>query len=400
MAHNGGDAAERMEAGKSANIQAVAAALMTPLFLGVAPIFGKLSLVAGADSFTTAALRTLVAVVLLWVGYLLFARRYVYIYPAGLLGCIVVGAVNGIGSLFYYSGLGMLDASLVQLLNGMYIVFAVLLARINGEPLSPRIIIRVLLAVLALVFVTGFSAQPLDWLGVGLMLANAIMFAGTLILSQYVLYEMPAPTATLYILTTMGIVVLMAWASVSSPDSIMNAQDALLPIVILGVTTALSRLAMFASVQVFGSLRTVIIAIAEIAVALLLAFVVLGDRLAAGQWVGVGLLALSLMLIRARDLAPRGVNPNALLVHDMASVQYQRIAFHRAFGKKEQDNEFGTMQQISTEEMQAIKRMMGANTRVDPFPMSKNTYLTLQELDGYLNTPPKDDTPPPAPKDE
>ncbi|MBL8156951.1 MAG: hypothetical protein JNM70_22445, partial [Anaerolineae bacterium] len=82
--------------------QGVLAGLLTPLFLGVAPIFGKLAINAGADSFTVAAWRTVIAVVLLWILYALFARRYIFIYPAGLFGCVVIGVVNGIGSIFYY----------------------------------------------------------------------------------------------------------------------------------------------------------------------------------------------------------------------------------------------------------------------------------------------------------
>jgi drug/metabolite transporter (DMT)-like permease len=353
--------------------QAALVAFLTPLFLGIAPVLGKLAIDAGSDPFTVAALRTLVAVALLWLLYLLFFRRYIYIYPAGLLGCIVVGAVNGIGSLFYYGGLGLLDASLVQLLNGTYIVFAVLLARLSGEPVSRGILIRVLLSLLALGLITGFSAQPVHWLGVGLMFANALMFAGTLILSQYVLYEMPAPTATLYILSTMGLLVLMVWAAVSGPQSVLVLEASALPIVVLGITTALSRLAMFASVQVFGSLRTVIIAVGEIAVALAFAFVVLGERLEPGQWMGVVILLTSLLSVRPSDLTTRGVNPNALLVHDMSNVQFQQIVFHRAFGKAEHDNEFGIMSKISTSEMRAIQRMMGAETPIDPFPMVKNS---------------------------
>src|SRR5690606_22115847 len=126
----------------SSRAQGLSAALLTPLFLGVAPILGKMAITAGVDPFSVAALRTVVAVVLLWVIYLLFFRRYIYIYPAGLLGCIVVGVINGVGSLFFYAGLGLLDASLAQLLNGMYIVFAVLMARIGGEPVNFRILLR------------------------------------------------------------------------------------------------------------------------------------------------------------------------------------------------------------------------------------------------------------------
>jgi hypothetical protein len=74
----------------------------------------------------------------------------------------------------------------------------------------------------------------------------------------------------------------------------------------------------------------------------------------------------------------------------MAGVQFQRIAFHRAFGKAEHDNEFGVMAEISTTELQAIRKMMGANSPVDPFPLtpaSRNTYLTPDELDSLISKP-------------
>ncbi len=358
--------------------QGVAAAVMTPLFLGMAPIFGKLAITAGADSFTVAALRTVIAVALLWAVYAVFFRRFIYIYPAGLLGCVVVGVVNGIGSLFYYGGLGLLDASRTQLLNGMYIVFALLLSRIGGEKPDKRVTLRVALALLALVMITGLSGKTLDWLGIGLMLASALMFAGTMILSQYVVYEMPSPTATLYILTTMAVLVVMVWAAIGSPPSTEVMQNAFTPILILGVTTAVSRLAMFASVQFLGSLRTAVVSISEIGVALMLAFVVLGERLAPPQVIGVAILFLSLLLIRARDVLPHVVNPNALLFRDMAGVQFQRIAFHRAFGRKEHDNEFGVMSTLTTAELEAIGRMMGVNGKpVDPFPLTPRHGIDL-----------------------
>jgi len=359
----------------STHAQAVSAALLTPIFLGVAPIFGKLAIHAGADPFSVAAWRTVVAVLLLWTLYALFFRKQIFIYPAGLLGCIMIGVINGIGSLFFYGGLGLLDASLVQLLNGLYIVFAVILSHMGGERISRSLAIRIGLAVIALIMLTGFGNQPLDWLGVGLMIGSALMFAGTMMFSQYILYEIPPSTATLYILTTMAVVVLMAWAAVGTPLDSQTLEAAFPPILVLGVTTALSRLAMFSSIQVFGSLRTVIIAIGEIGVALALAYLVLGDRLSTIQVIGVCLLGVSLLLIRASDMAPRGINPNALLVHDMADIQFQRIAFHKAFGKAHHDNEFGAMGMLTTFEMQAIQKMMGVSgDPVNPLPMHRESY--------------------------
>lgn len=370
------------------NIQGVVAALATPVFLGMAPIFGKLAINAGADSFTVAALRTIVAVLILWIAYALFFRKYIFIYPAGLLGCIVIGFVNGIGSLFYYGGLNTLDAGMVQLINGMYLAFAVLLSRFGGQKADRRTLIRVALAFIALLILTSGGAKPLDWTGVGLMLGSALMFAGTVILSQYVLYEMPAPTVALYMLTTMAVVVSMVWLTVGSPVTAAVLQATAWPIILLGVTTALSRLAMFAGVKLFGGMQTAVLAITEIAVALGLSYIFLGERLTAVQWGGVGVLAFGILLIRPQDMLPRGYNPNALIVANMASVQFQRIAFHRAFGTHETDNEDGTMSKLTTQEMIAIQRMMGASLGgIDPFPIRKSNRINEKiKFDSFYET--------------
>lgn len=359
----------------SRHMRGVVMALLTPVFLGVAPIFGKLAINAGADSFTVAAWRTVIAVIFLWAGYFLVARKYIYIYPAGLLGCVVIGVVNGIGSLFYYGGLGLLDASQAQLLNGMYLIFAVLLTHLSGEKLDTRLIIRVLLAMVALVIITGFGSKQVNWLGVGLMLANALMFAGTVILSQYVLYEMPAPTVTLYVVTTMAVVVAMVWVAVGKPMSAATVEMVLPPILALGITTAISRLALFSGVKLFGSLQTAVLALTEIGVALALAFFVLGDRLTPLQVVGIGFLAASILLIRPKDLSAHGINPN-MLVSNIADLQFQWIAFDQAFGKHPvTTDDQPTASKLSTVEIKMIRDMMGAGKNpVKPFSANKDDY--------------------------
>lgn len=352
-----------------------------PVFLGFAPLFGKLAIRTGIDPFTVAAVRTAIAVVILWTLYFIFFRRYIYIYPAGLLGCVVIGTINGIGSLFYYSGLGLLDASLAQLLNGMYLVFAVLISRFGGEAVNRRTLIRVGLALFGILLITGFGSKSVNWLGVGFMLANALMFAGTVVLSQYVLYEMPAPTVTLYILTTMGVVVMMVWLATGDPIPAPILEQAIPPIIALGITTATARLFLFAGVKILGGMQTAVLAITEIGVAILLAIAFLGDRFTSVQTIGVIILFSGILLIRAKDLRPHGFNPNALVVANMSSVQFQRIAFHRAFGTKETDNEAGIMAQITTQELVAIQRMMGAESgAIDPFPIRKGNQLNASML--------------------
>ncbi|MBN2305804.1 MAG: DMT family transporter [Anaerolineae bacterium] len=322
-------------------------ALLSPVFLGMAPVFGKLALRGGSDPFTVAAVRTAFAALLLWVLYLIFWRKYIYIYTAGFLGCAVVGTINGIGSLMYYNGLNRMDASMSQLLNGTYLVFVVLLARLGGQSLSWRTAMRVGLALAGLMLITGGVRGQVNWFGVGLMLGNALLFAGTVVLSQRVLWEMPAQTVTLYVVTVMAGIVVMARIAYDV-HWLPQTGDATLAILALALTTALSRLTLFAGVKNLGSLQTTLLAITELAVAVALSFVALDERLTTVQWIGVGAFVLSLLLQGSgqyADDAPRGAIP----MPNMAGIAFQQIAFIHAFGNSG----------ISQDELDAIRRMMG-----------------------------------------
>ncbi|HLY29195.1 MAG TPA: DMT family transporter [Aggregatilineales bacterium] len=348
MAHSSQEARRR-------NTRGLTAALMSPIFLGMAPVLGKLALLGGSDPFTVAATRTVIAAAFLWVAYLLFGRRYIYIYPAGLLGCVVVGAVNGIGSLFYYNGLQFLSASVVQLLNATYLIFVVVLARMGGQRLTRRTVVRATLALIAVTLLTNGIAGNISWLGAGLIVGNAILFAGTIILSQRVLYEMPSQTVTLYVMTTMAVVVVMARV-VYRLEWIPQSTEAIGAILTLGATTAVARLLLFAGVKQLGPLQTVLVGILETVVALVLSFIFLHDSLTSMQWVGVGILLTSLLLIRPNDLEKRDTGEMPVL--NMAGMGFQHVAFTQAFSN-------GTVK-LTEEELEMIRRMLEAKPRPGP----------------------------------
>lgn len=284
----------------------MAAALLTPVMMGMAPIFGKLALRSGVDPYTLTALRTCLAALALWVVFALFYRRYIYIFPAGLIGTIAVGAINGLGSLLYYNGLLLLDnASLAQLLNMLYVLFVMVLTRVYGHQVSKLSLLRVGLALVAVYLLVAYgqeySRPPLHWAGVGLLIGAAFAYALHAYLSQRVMYEMPAPTMALYALTWMGTTVLLA----------RLVYGALFPlrwepavpsgwwfVAGLTVVTALGRVTLFAGVRNLGSLQTLLLNVGELGVTLLAAFVWLGERMTPIQWAGMGVLVLSMMLSR------------------------------------------------------------------------------------------------------
>ena len=75
----------------------------------------------------------------------------------------------------------------------------------------------------------------------------------------------------------------------------------------LGLTTALSRLAMFFSIERLGGVQTSILTLTEMVVSLTLAMLLLGERLTWVQW-GGALLLIGGSLLARRDVE-RGAAP-------------------------------------------------------------------------------------------
>jgi len=272
---------------------------MASFFLGWAPILGKLALRSGVTPFTLVAFRTLVAALLIWLLFLILWRREIVISWHALIGCISVGAVNGFGSLLYYTSLSRLDASRASLLNTLYPLWVVLFLFAAGQPLTRLTLARLALSLLGMVLLTRVGPGEPDWLGLALMLASAATYGWHLVLGQWVLADVPSRTATLYVLTTMACIVGLARVLQGRPVEPLSAA-AWLPILALGLTTTLSRLAMFSALQRVGGVETSLVGLLELLVSLVLAFLLLGERLTLVQWAGAGLLVVSLILI-ARD---------------------------------------------------------------------------------------------------
>ncbi len=281
----------------------VASTVLASFFLGWAPILGKFAYRGGVTPFTLAAFRTIVAALFLWAVFILFWRREISISWRGLIGCISVGAVNGFGSLFYYSSLSRLDASYTALLDSTKLLWVVLFLFAAGQPLTRLTLARLGLSMFGIYLLTRVGTGEIDWLGVTFMIASAAINGWHTVLGQWVLADVPSRTATLYILTAMAGVVGLAWAlqgEAVEPITTMGGTA----ILALGLTTALSRLAMFSALQRVGGVETSLGGLLELLLSLLLAFLLLGERMTLVQWVGGTLLVVSMLLL-SRDRGMR-----------------------------------------------------------------------------------------------
>lgn len=283
-------------------------ALASAILLGLTPVFGKQAIVAGLPPLEVVALRTGAAAAVLLLVMLVFQRRKLYIYPLGLVGCFIAGALNGLGSLFYYSGLARIDAGLGQLLYMLYPIFVALFLYLDGQRQTPLTLLRLVISLPAIYLLTQAATSRVDPRGVADMLAAGMLYGLHIPINQRVLYEAPAPTVTMYTLLSMTAVVIPAHFLLS-PTVPSFPAGAAGPLIALTVVTFLSRLTLFAGVKRIGGMQTSILGLAQLIVAVTLAQLWLKESMSATQWVGALVLVIALVLVgrETRDRpAPRG----------------------------------------------------------------------------------------------
>ncbi len=278
------------------------AALGSAFFLGVSPVFGKLAINLGLSPLAVVALRTSLAAILLFLIVALFSRQSLYIFPVGLIGCILAGVINGFGSLLYYMALYRLPASLGQLLYSLYPFFLALWMILARQVPSRLTLIRIGLASIAVLLLTNIPAATTDFSGVLMMIGAAMLYALHLPINQRVLYEVPAPTVTLYTLLSMSVVVVPAYFMF---DRSLPATSApLWPVIGLALATFLSRLSLFLGVKRIGGMQTALLGLGELLVTILFSYYWLHENLTPLQWLGAFGLSLSLLLVKFEKTTP------------------------------------------------------------------------------------------------
>jgi len=281
----------------------IIAALSSAAFLGVVPIFGKLAISFGFSPLVVVAIRTSIAALLMLLLIAAQMRPFFYIYPVGLAGCLLAGVINGLGSIFYYSGLSRIDAGVGHLLYSFYPLFVAFWLLLDRQSITRLTIFRLILMVPAVFLLILPGKNAVDMPGALMMLSSAVLYALHMLINQRILFEAPAPTVTLYTLLAMAVTVTIGLMVSGQPLPAVALPW--WPVLAMALITFFSRLSLFIGIKHLGGLQTAMLGIAELFVTLILAQVWLGEHMATGQWIGAGLLAISLLLVGFDKITPQ-----------------------------------------------------------------------------------------------
>jgi len=289
----------------------VSAALSSAVFLGLVPIFGKLAMGFQFSPFAVIAIRTTAAALLMLLLMATRMRSYFYIYPVGLIGCLLAGLINGLGSILYYSALNRLDAGIGHILYSFYPLFVALWLILDRQSITRLTGFRLALTVPAVILLIIPSQKSVDLVGAMMMIGAAILYALHMLINQRILYEVPAQTVTLYTLLSMAVTVDLAFLVSGSGFPALSAHW--WPVLAMALITFFSRLTLFMGIKHLGGLQTALLGLADLFVTVILAQAWLGERFSTLQWIGAVLLMISLFLVSFDKITPQKRNTTGWL---------------------------------------------------------------------------------------
>lgn len=290
------------QAGAHSQRDGVALCVAAACGYGLGPVLTKVVLASGMTVWTLLLGRLLVAALLLWaVALVLPSLRGM---PSGMarhsLGALGLGALTYSAQLaLFASSLERMSASVVVILFYTFpILVAVAAVVIGRERLSPARVFALALGVggLALTAASGaeLHAEPL---GVGLALGSACACAGVVLGSDALGDRLP-PLLLAALVTTGASIAFIVTVPLVGFDRSADSGAWILVVGIALTSGVVGTTALLAGIAYIGpSLASTLLTL-ELPVAVVLAWIVLGDRLDAGQAAGGGLILAAAFLAR------------------------------------------------------------------------------------------------------
>jgi drug/metabolite transporter (DMT)-like permease len=278
-------------------ITGAALIILSSMAYGAMPVMVRLAYADGASTFTVLFLRFSIAAVFM-LGIMAASRTA---FPRGkmLLALVLLGTIGYVAqSLSYYLALSMASASLIALLLYLFpILVTAVSTLVFHEPLTRVKVVALVIALSGAALTIGPAGSG-SWLGIGMGLVNAVAYGVYILVSSRLLRSIPPLPASAVIILSAGVVYTgMAAAQGFRFPAHLSGWAA-----IIGLATVSTVLAIglfLAGLQRIGPTTAAILGVVEPATAVLLAVLVLGESLSAGQVAG-GALILSAVVLSAR----------------------------------------------------------------------------------------------------
>jgi drug/metabolite transporter (DMT)-like permease len=283
--------------------------LLSAAAFGTLGIFGKLASEAGANTATTLLVRFALAG-LVFAAILRVTGRWERLSRRVVLTGLGLGAFGySLQSALFFAAIERLDVSMVALLLYTYPAFVTLAAIGLGRAapsLRTGVALTVASAGLVLVLLAG-GGGGFEAVGALLALGASLTYTTYILVSDGVIADVDPFALALLVLTGASASFTVGGLATGSLDFALPGEAWLWLVLIALVSTVVAVSAFFAGLRRVGPSEAAILSTFEPPVTVVLAFLILGERLTAPQLAGGALVLAAVVMLQlpARRAAPR-----------------------------------------------------------------------------------------------
>ncbi len=277
---------------------ALALLLASAVAVAIMPNGSKFAMLGGANPQTLLIIRTGTGVMIF--GAILMARSRGFRIPRGHLPLLLAAGVSS--ALMNYaivSAILTIDVSLAVLILFVHPFFVVLyFGWKHGETITTQRLLWSFLAFAGLSLALAVDFAMLDWVGVAFAVASAILCAIMVVCKVRANQALDGATVCFHV-SLVGFIMFAAIAllsdSISWPKTGLGWSGA----VGAGLAFSAAYFTWLLAAKIIGASRASLLSFIEPIAAILLAALLLGERLTMLQWCGVAMVATGLFLLEA-----------------------------------------------------------------------------------------------------
>lgn len=264
---------------------AVLGLLGVALSLGLGHVCSRLAFTNGVNVLTAAAVRSVLAALLLYM--LLRARRTTILpLPPAFRACLGLGLLIAVQTAAIQTSVALMPVTLALLVFYTYPFFTSLTASALGdERLSLRLLTALAAAFAGLALVLGVGPAWASMAGIGAALVASAAFTAALVLTPRLAAGIDAPLRTLFMLATAAALFVSAALATGKFALPANA-PAWLGLAGLAMFYAIGIIGLFLLLPSLGPTQTAVVLNLEPVIVAIVAWLALGEALTAVQWTG------------------------------------------------------------------------------------------------------------------
>jgi drug/metabolite transporter (DMT)-like permease len=270
-------------------------AFCTSLAFSLAAPVGRAAILSGMDPTELLIGRFGFGTLLIWLTLVVRPSKRAPLDFYGMGSIALVGLLNGIGMLFFFSALTRLDASISSMILSTVPILVLLILAFRGEPLTQRKVIRLVLAMTGLYVLIG-PGGDLDMIGVTLAMIAVLFFAAQFVLSQSLMQKYDTETVARYVMTAMLVVISAYWWLQDGAWQWPSLQGWFYIGLLAVISSYAARLLLYATIRRIGSGQTSLMIPLETLMSISWAALFLSERLTPIQWLGGALIVSSAVL--------------------------------------------------------------------------------------------------------